>query len=212
MSLGLGLDLSMQVEEGTSQGGGASKRQAVGASGKEQSKFLTAVARLALTTSIQNRMLQGALYRTLLLPVECPHVALVNKAGVLYHENVKADKTKRASLGPVHLHQFDAFVTAHQADTKNLPLRDEIAHYFANAKAAGLAVLCSEVRVFKLSKCHNKALKKINIFTWLNTDADKILTKVLTDFSSMYPNADLRVGPPPPSEAERILQAMLDGK
>ena len=113
---------------------------------------------------------------------------------------------------PVHIHQFDAFLTAHLSATKDSALQSAMNEYFASAKFSGLPVLCSEVRAFKLSKCHNKAFKKINIFTWLNTDADKILTAVLLDFVSLYPDADLRVGPPPPSEAERTLQAMLDGK
>ena len=200
------MDLGLQIPD-SADSSGAFKRRAVGATDADSSSLGTNTAKLTLNLAQRVRILESALFSIFLIPVDNVFISAMNKAGQAYHNAVTEDKTKRATLGDPHLHVWNALLTCALVEFPNTA---ETITTYLNAYKNGAVDLGKEVRVFKITKTHNKTVRKLIVYFYPGSDSHTLFFAIAHLICSKFPTIDARVGTAPPGNLERIIQGQIE--
>ena len=201
------MDLGLPIPESAPDSSGAHKRRAVGSTDAHSSSMASNTAKLSLNLAQRVRLLESALFSIFLIPVENVFITAMNKAGQAYHNAVTEDKTKRAGLGDPHLHVWNAMLTCALAE---FPDCSTAINTYTSAYKAGTINLSKDVRVFKVTKTHNKAVRKLIVYLTPGSDSHTLFYALATLICNKYPSIDAREGTAPPGNLERLIQGQLE--
>jgi len=166
-------------------------------------KLLLLVAKLGLSTAQTTRALQGAVFRTWLVPTDSDVAQLSMKAGKEYNEIQKSD----ATMKEITPNQYMFFRLCQLVEQENAKIGDLIEPF--RKCAAGIdspAGLKGKVLYCRLAKAWGSSNNKM-YFTMIPgckpmLDAIEHLIKVS--------GGEVKEGAPPPSNLEREIQKILD--
>mmetsp|Transcript_52144 Transcript_52144/g.148659 ORF Transcript_52144/g.148659 Transcript_52144/m.148659 type:complete len:205 (-) Transcript_52144:331-945(-) len=191
-----------RATDAVSSAGGPSKQPK-----KQKDDLVVALAKLTLQNTSAIQELQAAAFRTYLIPADLPAVSK-SKDTVTEYIKVTKDEGPEHRRGPIHLHAaagfFEGLVDAPKGDGDVDMVSKNITKWREDIEEMEFHEAMEELPVFRIGKTFKSDVKKLQIRI-----SNKLVMMDVHDLL-LRKGGKVKVGQPPKTELQRIIQRHLD--